>query len=350
MADNKFKKSAKRELKGWIEEQGLDLTSHREGFGKVWTIQDRLSICVDPWASSSEELRRAQTEAHSDGRTLYFLYPWDGDLKKLFSHFASKLSLDERKFAAKRLSLGVIDNRIADAFMIDHHIQGSARGTGKVSIGLADPSSGEILAVQQFSRYRFGGTRGAGSVKESPVWEGLRLCFKPGIQIHGGATRMQRFFEAHWRPERIVSYVSASHSTGEYKRLQGFDIVQSSRSEAYYWVLGKDPKAVEIIDRDGKRRLPDLDRCRANPWLNPARIAGAFGKGVGETFYGGRLGSRSELRAHSANGSLVHNDVILEAIGYERQWTPGQYRWEKEYPSNSGIDRTGLGDSAPALS
>lgn len=325
-----FKVDSRAQLLDWAAARNLELVGATESFGEVLTFDGRLSLVLDPRASSSQELRDAQLSAKSSGTTLYFLYPWDGELSKLLGHFESKLGLDTRKFAARKLDLSQLDNKVADSFMAEFHIQGSARGTGKVSIGLTDPTTGEILAVQQFSRYRFGGTRGAGSVKDSPVWEGLRLCFRPSVQIHGGATRMQKFFENNWHPERIISYVSASHSTGEYKRLQGFELAKAnSRSDAYYWVLEDDPESVEIIDRDGNSRLPDLSKCKSIPWLNPARIAGAFGKGVGETFYGGRLGSKAELRAHSENGELIHNDVILEALGYEKRWTPGQYRWEK---------------------
>lgn len=333
MTDDSFRQAAKKELLEWAQNRKLDIGYSTEPFGEVISFNGALSLVIDPRASSSQELRDAQAEARSAGRVLYFLYPWDGELRKLLSHFESKLQLDSRKFAAKRLKLSTIANPVADRFMVDFHIQGSTRGTDKVSLALVDPATDEILAVQQFSRFRFSGSRGTGSVKNSPVWEGLRLCFRPGVQIHGGATRMQKFFEENWKPERIVSYVSASHSTGAYKALQGFELVSSPRSDAYQWVLVGDPKPIEIIDKNGAPRVPDLDKCLENPWINPARIAGAFGKGVGETLFGGRLGSRTELRAHPENGSLVHNDVILEAIGYEKRWTPGQYRWEKNLTS-----------------
>lgn len=346
-----FRSQGEKLLLDWATSRSISVEQSEVSFGKQLTFAEKVAVVLDPRAQNSKELRDAQSVAKADGVALYFLYPWDGDLSKLFSHFESKLGLDQRSFAAKRLAIGTVDNKLADQFMEQFHIQGSARGTGKVSIALADPATEEILAVQQFARYRFSGARGAGSVKSSPTWEGLRLAFRPGVQIHGGATRLQKFFEEHWRPEAIVSYVSASHSTGEYKRAQGFELVESKKPrEAYYWVLAGDPVSVEIIDRNGTARLPDLDSCRVTPWLNPARIAGAFGKGVGETFYGGRLGSRAELRAHPENGELVHNDVILEALGYEKRWTPGQYRWEKKFDGNSGLDQSEAGLSAPSLS
>lgn len=345
-----FRSQGEDLLLNWAGSRGISVEESEISFGRLLTFAGKIAVVLDPRAESSKELREAQATARANGISLYFLYPWDGDLRKLLSHFESKLGLDSRSFAAKRLAIGTVDNKLADRFMDQFHIQGSARGTGKISIALADATTGELLAIQQFARYRFSGARGAGSVKSSPTWEGLRLAFRPGVQIHGGTTRLQKFFEDHWRPEAIVSYVSASHSTGEYKRAQGFELVESKKPrDSYYWILDGEPKSIEIIDRNGLKRLPDLDICRVTPWLNPARIAGAFGKGVGETFYGGRLGSRAELRAHAENGGLVHNDVILEALGYERRWTPGQYRWEKRFEGNGGLDQSEVGLSAPPL-
>lgn len=345
-----FRSQGEDLLLNWAEAKSISVEESEISFGKLLTFAGKIAVILDPRAKSSQELRGAQTAFRANGVSLYFLYPWDGDLNRLLSHFESKLGLDSRSFAAKRLIIGTVDNKLADRFMDQFHIQGSARGTGKISIALADATAGELLAVQQFARYRFSGARGAGSVKFSPTWEGLRLAFRPGVQIHGGTTRLQKFFEEHWRPEAIVSYVSASHSTGEYKRAQGFELVGSKKpGDAYYWVLEGEPKSVEIIDRNGLKRAPDLEVCRATRWINPARIAGAFGKGVGETFYGGRLGSRAELRAHAENGELVHNDVILEALGYEKRWTPGQYRWEKRFEGNGGLDQSEVGLSAPPL-
>lgn len=332
---NSFRKNARKLFLDWAESKSLSVKKSKEPFGKVLTFENKLSICLDPRGESSQALRDAQVAAKTNGKVLYFLYPWDGDLTKLLSHFESKLGLDSRKFAARKLDLRQIDNKLADGFMKEYHIQGSARGSGKISLGLFHKQTSELLAVQQFARYRFFGTKGKGAILTSPVWEGLRLAFLPGVQIYGATTRLQKHFEQEWKPEKIISYVSSSHSTGDYKLLQGFSrLLSKTNEESYYWVLEGEPKDIKIIDKEGNERHPDLDKCLATPWLNPTTMAGAFGKGVGVTFYGGRLGSRKQLREHAENGELVHNDIILEAIGYVKRWTPGQYKWEKNFPEN----------------
>lgn len=330
-AQMSFKQKAYKQIQKWTEKNGLIYEEVDFSFGKVLRFNETISICVDPKAKNSKELRDAQTAESLLGHSLYFVYPWDQDLSKILKHFDSKLKSFDRSFAAKRLTLTTIDNKVADSFVRSFHIQSSARGSGKVSIGLTLPETGELLAVMQLSRYRFGGARGKGSVKSSNVWEGLRLCFKDGVKIHGATTRMQKYFESHWNPEKMISYVSASHSTGTYKKIQGFELIDNKNKDAYYWVLDGKPKSVKIVDNKGNVRKPDLNKCASTPWINPAVIAGSFGKGVGNLFFGGKLGSREELRAQKENGILTDSTAILKAIGYKKQYTPGQQRWEKTF-------------------
>lgn len=319
-------------LKEWANHHSLAVTTQETAVGDALTVGGVLSVIVNPTADSSQSLRDVQAEFRATRRQLYYIYPWEEDTShKLLPHFQSKLGLDSRKYAAKRLLIEEIDNSLANRFMRDYHIQGSAGGVGKVSIALKDKKTLEILAVQQFSRYRFGIAKGAGSVKDSPVWEGLRLCFRPGVQIYGGASRLQSWFEKKYSPEKILSYINLSHSSGLYKAAQGFTEITDWNQLSYMWALEGEPRVVPIIDKDGKLRKNDLDTARKKPYINPTTMAGAFGSGVGQMHYSGKLGSRKQLRAHPENGELVHNDVILEAIGYKKYFTAGQAKWEKVF-------------------
>lgn len=325
----------KNGVKEWSEHKGLELSTEDTSSGTAYIINQKIGFIIHPQASSSQELRDLQQTFKNTGKTLYYIYPWDKDSYKLLSHFESKLGLDSRKYAAKRLLVEEVSNDVGNAFMKKYHIQGVANGSGKISIALKEKKTGEILAVQQFSRYRFGITKGAGSISESPVWEGLRLCFKPGVQIHGGASRLQKYFEEKFKPEKIISYINASHSTGQYKASQGFTDITDWNQFSYMWVLQGEPKIVPIIDKNGETRVNDLEQAKKRPYINPTTVAGAFGGGVGGLMYGGRLGSRAQLRAHPENGELVHNDKILEAIGYKKVHTSGQYKWIKILEKNS---------------
>lgn len=283
-------------------------------------------------APSSKTLRQLQKDFRSANLSLYLVYPWETESTRLLSHFNSKLGNDSRKFSARRLEVRSLDNKVANEFLKKHHIQGVASGASKVSYGLFTKDTDELLAVQQYSKYRFAGRKGANIQNDSKIWEGLRLCFLPGVQIYGGASRLQNQFERDHEPSKIISYVNRSHSDGDYKNHQGFRDVSDDDIESFMWVLSTSPRKVVIKDKDGVLRVNDPALSLARPFINPSSMAGSFGRGVGQTFYGGKLGSRKQLREHSANGSLVHNDAILEAIGYRKMHTAGQYKWVKEFP------------------
>lgn len=317
------------ELSKHLSESGVTVTSTQTAFGESEVFNGKVAVLKDPDASSSQELRDEQLRFKLEGIDLFYVYAWDGDLTRLETHLRSKLNLDSRSYSARRLTLKVIENKLADKFLRENHIQGSARGVGKVSLGLLKDD--ELLGIQQFSRYRFSNLRGKDSVTNSPVWEGLRLCFKSGVQIHGGASRFQKFFEEHYSPQKIISYVNLSHSTGDYKNSQGFKDITAKKQSSYMWVLEKGPHNITIIDKNGDERVPDLAKVSQTPYISPTKIAGAFGKGVGQTFFGAKLGSRSQLRAYPENGELVHNDAILEAIGYRKKYMSGQAKWEKDF-------------------
>jgi hypothetical protein len=311
----------------WARQEGLSVDSVVTDCGRAVVVNGELALISSPSSTSSQQLRSLQQEWKAQGRALYFIYPWEERSFLLLNHFKSKLGLDARKFAAKRLRLEVIDNKTGNNFMKDYHIQGSAAGVDKISFALITKDTEEILAVQQFSRYRWGSSNKS-KISESRIWEGLRLCFKPGVQIYGGASRLQRAFEKETNPEKIISYINLSHSDGSYKSHQGFTMEVPDKQLSFMWVLRGKPKSIVVVDKNGKRRKPDLDKVRNTPYLNPNKIAGGFGKGIGMTFFGGKLGSRKELK--EKENVYFHNDMILEAIGYERVWTAGQGKWIRE--------------------
>lgn len=277
-------------------------------------------------AASSAEIQERKRELIEQSVELYYIYPWElASLDKMFSHFNSRLELDERKFAAKRLLLEKIPQKEADLFMRENHIQGSAGGSQKVSYGLRHKVTGELLAAQQYCKSRWMLKK----VEETAgVWEGLRLAIKRNVQIYGAATRLQKAFLSEYHPTELMSYVDFSHSLGEYKKTQGFQ-GGLTLQESYMWVLDEEPKSVMVRDKNGVERYPDLEKVRETVYLNPNKMAGAFGKGVGQTFYGGKLGSRKQLKENG--NELFHNDLIMEAIGYHRHFTAGQLKWTKKF-------------------
>lgn len=321
------KKELARAILSWAEElpEGL-----RKTVLPTRVTVDNVTVVFDALDATTHELQAMKQEYGANGEEIYFVYPWElGAIPRMLSHFNSRLGLDSRKFAAKRLLLEKIPSKEADAFAKEFHIQGSARGTGKLSYGLREPKTRELLAIQQYCLTRWNMKK---VTSDANVWEGLRLVIKADVQIHGAATRLQKAFLQENKPSELMSYVDYSHSSGSYKKTQGFENTFTSR-ESYMWCLTGTPTDVAIVDKDGVTRHPNLELVAATPYLNPNKIAGAFGKGVGQTFYGGKLGSRAELKAQG-NTELYHNDLIIAALGYTKVATAGQLRWHKHFTAD----------------
>jgi len=85
----------------------------------------------------------------------------------------------------------------------------------------------------------------------------------------------------------------------------------------FMWVLDGEPRPVTVVDKDGVERTADLDRVRALNPLNPYKVAGPFGHGVGNLFFGGKLGSVKELK--EKGNSVYNNETILSALGFVKK-------------------------------
>lgn len=319
-----------------------DLKSVTEGI-TAWAdnLQDRFTVQYDTAAQrvqvdhvlidygangeSSKSMRAEKEAKYEEGVELYFVYPWDlPSLDSMLSHFNSKLGLDARKLSARKLEAVEITNAEGNKFAKENHIQKAANGPGKTTYALKHKETGELLAIQQYCRFRW---NMKSADENAEIWEGLRLVIKNGVHLYGAATRLQNHFIREQNPTHIVSYIDYSHSLGAYKAKQGFVIDESVRpQEAFRWVLKEGPHNVKIVDKSGRERYPEIDKILKTPYLNPNIVAGSFGKGLGRLFYGGeKLGSRKELKERG--NEYFHNDLMLEAIGYERVPTAGQLRW-----------------------
>lgn len=87
--------------------------------------------------------------------------------------------------------------------------------------------------------------------------------------------------------------------------------------KATLWTLQGSPKNIVIIDHAGNKREPDIEKIKKYKKLRGTYIAGRYGKGVGQFFYGGKLGNKKELT--DQGNKYTTNDEILEAIGYEKK-------------------------------
>lgn len=111
-------------------------------------------------------------------------------------------------------------------FFQDNHLQGS--------VGY-DIATGLFLDNALVGCATFGKPRWTKDYE----WELLRLAFKKGWSIAGGASRLLAEFERTFKPKTLVSYANLRFSYGDVYRRLGFQFVRRSSPNYWWWLPGK---------------------------------------------------------------------------------------------------------------
>ena len=110
---------------------------------------------------------------------------------------------------ARKCKITLIDKVNAKEFCQKYHLQGYVNST--VNIGCE--YNNELVGVMTFGTPRF---------NNNYDWELLRLCWKNGVRVTGGAERLFKYFINHYKPESILSYCNISKFTGRVYSKLGF--------------------------------------------------------------------------------------------------------------------------------
>lgn len=170
-------------------------------------------------------------QALEDNRKLIQWYGWN-DLEGLVALLRPKLQ-PAKKISSRKLMLVPIDQKSANRFLNEFHIQGATRGQSHC-YGLE--LDGELLAVATFGKSRFG---------SSLDYEFIRYAVRPGFVIYGGAGRLIERFMEDAGGGSLISYVDFDHTTAQSVFLlqSGFKEV-STTGPGLVWHRLSDGKAV----------------------------------------------------------------------------------------------------------
>lgn len=166
-----------------------------------------------------------------------FEYEWEnknyrGKIEGLLN---SIMGLDTKLYAR---SLGVteIPGDLAAKFEADNHLQGKA--TGSINIALVDKGN-NIFGLMSFGKPRF---------DTQYEYELIRLCYRIGYGIIGGAEKMFKYFIEKYKPSSVLTYCSLAKFTGAVYNRLGFSIVKRNpiTEPNYVWV---DAHSVEVLSR-----------------------------------------------------------------------------------------------------
>ena len=142
-------------------------------------------------------------KAESEGYRCVHVWDWD-DYAKVANLFCqNKLTV-----YARRCNLVSIDQKRANKFLSQFHLQGPAKGQDCCYALVYDY---EIVAVMTFGKPRF---------NKNFQWELIRLCYDPSFRVVGGSERLFSKFVHDNGPACIVSYCDRSKFSGNvYRKL-----------------------------------------------------------------------------------------------------------------------------------
>lgn len=181
-----------------------------------------------------------------------FGYIWTYKKDQMIDVIKSALGLNT-KIYARCCRLTEVSNKESRTFLNLNHIQGYVNGS--VNVGLY--YDGELVSLMSFNRIR--STIGQSKADTKNTWELSRFCNKSGISVIGGASKLLKYFENKYHPERVKSYNNRSYTSGNLYRKLGFESIVKNNPD-YVWVDIKNDKAYNRVNaqkRNIKKFLND---------------------------------------------------------------------------------------------
>ena len=158
-----------------------------------------------------------------------FEYEWDNpDIRENLIGILNRVLIKDssrRVVYARKTEIKIIEAIETNEFCNKYHLQGSTDAT----VNLGCYYQNELIGVLTFGKPRF---------NSNYEYEIHRLCWKPNIQVVGGAEKLFSHFLKTFNPQSIITYVDISKFTGNvYSRL-GFKPIQPNpiTEPNYVWV------------------------------------------------------------------------------------------------------------------
>lgn len=159
-----------------------------------------------------------------------FEYEWkDVEKREKILNFLRSLiySQNSRVLDAKECNISLVDKNESIEFQSKYHLMGA--GISNIDIGLK--KDGELLGVMTF--------------RKDAEWEMVRITWKAGVIVNGGAEKIFKYFLDSIKPTSVITYADLSKFSGEvYKRLN-FKLVEITDPE-YVWY---NPSLKQVLNR-----------------------------------------------------------------------------------------------------
>lgn len=153
-----------------------------------------------------------------------FEYEWELYKEKIQNYLYNILSDNVTVIYGRQCKICIVNSDDTREFTEKYHLQGYSQS--KINIGLTYKD--ELLGIMTFGHPRF---------NNDFDYEIIRLCFKNGYKIVGGAEKMFRYFVERYNPTSIITYTNIAKFTGDIYTKLGFNSngINSITDPNYIW-------------------------------------------------------------------------------------------------------------------
>lgn len=130
------------------------------------------------------------------------------------------------KIGARKCTIKEVKTKEARKFIEENHMQGYSNA--KIKIGLYYDNL--LVSIMTFGKSRF---------DKNIEYELIRFCTKKGYTVQGGGSRLLKFFEKEFNPISLISYANRRWSTGNFYIKSGFDFMQDTSPNYFYFKPGE---------------------------------------------------------------------------------------------------------------
>lgn len=222
-------------------------SSHKSNKYDIYFADKKLAInFCDTYEYSDENINKKLLQQRTlqamniDGVQLIHVYEheWKNidKRRKIINYINMKTNnTDVIRLYARNTKIITPDKNKLKKFLDENHLQGYSIST----VDYALTYNNEMVAVMTFGKPRF---------NNNYEWELVRLAFKNGYSIVGGAEKMFKKFIDDYKPRNILSYCDITKFSGEVYNRLGFYSNENMLSEPnYVWVKpSKDGKDIVL--------------------------------------------------------------------------------------------------------
>ena len=177
-----------------------------------------------------------------------FEYEWeDQETKdKLKNYIKDIIGNNNTVLYARNCSIKELDSNTASDFCNKYHLQGYANAS--VNLGLC--YNNKLIGLMTFGNPRF---------DTEYQYELIRLCWKSGYSIVGGAEKLFKYFISKYNPDDTVSYCDISKFTGNIYTKLGFTLESKKLTYPdHVWIKGK-----KILNNE-QTKMSELTKYKLN--------------------------------------------------------------------------------------